>query len=375
MRTITTAAVILCIVTSATIRSAPACGLIPTVICRGGTTAQSSQIPGKFEKSFVGTIGPNLRVRLDLTANDGTLYGEYFYERIGTSISLDGKISPKGTFVLTERDDSGNATANFNGVAGSRSIKGKTQIVLSGTWSNAAQTKSLPFSIAEEVFDLGAGLDLVSKTIKQTSKKPNYEIDVIYPQVSGPNAAAAAAFDHQVEALVQKEVTEFKKGVEDPDPADNSDQPGSSFSIGYLVTVATPELISVSLLMGEYSAGAAHPNSYSVSISYDIKAGKQLRLSDLFATGKPYLQTISKTCIAQLKKKLGEGADPEWLDKGAGPKAENYKNWNLTTTGLEITFDSYQVAAYAFGGQVLFIQYTDLKPMIKVDGPLGSIVR
>jgi hypothetical protein len=373
MRTKTIAA-IFSLVTSAAIQSALACSPIPNVAAGRVTTTQGSQIPRKFEKSFAGTMGSNLRVRMELNASDGTVYGEYFYERIGTSIGLDGKISPKGNFTLTERDDDGKATANFSGLAEPRVVKGKTLIVLSGTWANAAQTKSLPFSISEEAFDLGAGLDLGSKAIKQTSRKPKYEVEVTYPQITGSNSASVTAFNHQIEALVQKDVTDFRGGVEDPDPAAPADTSGSSFSATYRVTVATPDLISVALVISEFSAGAAHPNTYSVSISYDLKSGRPLRLEDLFAAGKPYLESISKACVAHLKTKLGDMSDPEWLERGAGPKAENYKNWNLTTTGLEITFDSYQVAAYAAGPQQVFLQYTDLKPLIKVDGPLASIV-
>ena len=382
MRTIITAVLIFSVLATSAIHSVRAHTLTLEIIRNGVPGAQGARIPRKFEKSFAGTMGANLKVRMELSSNDdGTLYGEYLYERVGISISLDGKISPKGDFMLTERDDDGKATANFNGTAETRSVKGKSLLVLSGTWSktgsqtgpNTGQTKALSFSLSEEAFDLGPGLDIVSKTIKQTSKKPKYDIDVVYPQISGASATAAG-FNRLVESLVQKNVAEFKSGVEPADPADSPDLSGGSFSISYKVTLATSDLISVALLVSEYSAGAAHPNSYSASINYDIKSGKQLRLSDLFATGKPYLQSISKGCISRLKNRLGEGADAEWLERGAGAKAENYKNWNLTTSGLEITFDSYQVAAYAFGAQLVFLQYSELKPMIRIDGPIGSIV-
>jgi hypothetical protein len=141
------------------------------------------------------------------------------------------------------------------------------------------------------------------------------------------------------------------------------------------VTAATPDLISVQLELSEYDAGAAHPNSNSVTINYDLKSAREIGLKDLFTVGSPYLQTISKICVTKLKNKLGKDADANWIEEGAGPKAANYKSWNLTTTGLEITFDPYQVTAYAFGSQEVFIQYGELKSIIRADGPLAPFVR
>ncbi|HEY6332977.1 MAG TPA: DUF3298 domain-containing protein [Blastocatellia bacterium] len=383
MRTRIAAVAVSGIVALAACQTALPFGSMPALIGHAGTArqggrVQSGQLPRKFEKLFVGTIGTNLRVRMDLFSDDGKLYGEYFYERIGTSIAVDGEISAKGDFTLSERNNDGTPTANFKGVAALHSVRGKPQVVLSGTWSSVAtggaQAKSFPFSISEEVFDLGPGLDLSSKTLNQSYKKPSYAVDLDYPQITGSNPAAAA-FDRQVEALVQKKLAEFKKQVAGAGGDDSGDQTGSSFSVGYTIEAATPDLISVQLGVGEFYSGAAHPNGYSVTINYDLKSGKEIALKDLFTAGSPYLQTISKICMAKLKNKLGSDSDAQWILGGAGPKAENYKSWNVTTTGLEITFDAYQVAAYAFGSQEVFIQYSDLKSIIKTDGPLAAFLR
>jgi hypothetical protein len=334
---------------------------------------QVSQIPRKFDKSFTGTIGAGLRVRMDLSNDNGTVHGTYFYERIGTAIPLDGKIFPNGDFSLSELNDEGKPTGHFTGTAAPRSGGPKGQLVLSGTWSSPDGSKNLPFSLTEEVVDLGPGLDIASRPIKQESKKPKYDIDVNYPQITGAGAAGVAAFNREAEALARKAVAEFKKDVSGPGPAPSDSDMGSELSMSYDVRLGTPDLISVSYGISEYSAGAAHPNGYSVSVNYQIKAGRSLALADLFLPGKPYLQFISRYSIGKLKGRL-TGADPEWINRGAGPKLENYKKWNLTSTGLEITFDSYQVAAYAEGPQLVFIPYSELKTLINPDGPLAALV-
>jgi hypothetical protein len=345
----------------------------PAAIVGTTGTAQAGQIPRKFDKSFTGTIGNGLRVRMDLSNDNGTVHGQYFYERIGTPIALDGKIFPKGDFSLSELNDEGKPTGHFTGTAAPRAGAPKTQLILSGTWSSADGSKNLPFSLVEEVVDLGAGLDVVSRSIKQDSKKPKYEIDVNYPQITGGSSPGVAGFNRETEALARKTVAEFKKDISGPGPASSDSETGSDLSMSYDLRLGTPDLISVSLGISEYSAGAAHPNGYSVTINYQFKSNRSLSLADLFLPGKPYLQFISRYSIGKLKGRQS-GADVEWINRGAGPKLENYKNWNLTSTGLEITFDAYQVASYAEGPQLVFIPYSELKPLINPDGPLAGLV-
>jgi hypothetical protein len=335
---------------------------------------QTFPISAKFDKSFAGTIGSGLRVRMDLSNDNGTVHGQYFYEKIGTPISLDGKIFPKGDFSLSELNDEGKPTGHFTGTAAPRSAGSKTQLVLTGTWSSADGSKNLPFSLSEEVVDPGPGLEVVSRPIKQESKKPKYDIDINYPQITGTGPAGVSEFNHEAESLARKTVADFKKDIASLEPARSHSDSGSEISMNYEVTLATPDLISVLVSIGEYSAGAAHPNGFSVSINYALKSNRKLALTDLFLPGKPYLSAISRYSIAKLKSKLTDSPDLDWINRGAGPKLENYKNWNMTSTGLEITFDDYQVASHAEGPQLVFIPYSELKSLINPDGPLAGLV-
>ncbi|MGH9762298.1 MAG: RsiV family protein, partial [Blastocatellia bacterium] len=89
----------------------------------------------------------------------------------------------------------------------------------------------------------------------------------------------------------------------------------------------------------------------------------------------PYLQTVSRICIAQLNKKLGTDSDADWINKGAAAKASNYKVWNVTSRSLVITFDPYQVASYAAGDQTVRIPYTAIKDILDPNGPIASLVK
>jgi hypothetical protein len=64
-----------------------------------------------------------------------------------------------------------------------------------------------------------------------------------------------------------------------------------------------------------------------------------------------------------------------YAEEGAGPKIENYHSWNITPMGLKITFDPYQVGAYAVGEHVIVVPYSVLKPIIKPDGLLAQFAK
>jgi hypothetical protein len=121
-----------------------------------------------------------------------------------------------------------------------------------------------------------------------------------------------------------------------------------------------------------YFAGAAHPSDESTVLNYDLSQGKQLALSDLFFANSNYLVLISNYCSNKLTDKFGTDG---WFTEGAMPTLENYKNWNVRSDGILITFDVYQVAAGAAGPQEVLVPYDEVKSVIEPNGPLLFLYR
>src|SRR5215208_7290909 len=93
---------------------------------------------------------------------------------------------------------------------------------------------------------------------------------------------------------------------------------GSDLSVSYTVNLAQDDLVSIKFDVGSYYQGAAHPNSYSEVLNYDLKNGKLLKLSDLFKPDAKFLQAIANYCIADLKKQgKDKGLLDEEIEKGA----------------------------------------------------------
>ena len=341
----------------------------------GGATSKGQP------KFFKGTIGNNLGLQMQLVREGEQLAGSYFYQKVGTRIDLRGTIDNKGNLTLDEFDSTGKQTGVFQG-------NWKTDdtglVVIAGNWKAPNSNKQTSFSLQEEPIEFSSGVEVVARRIAETNKKLRYEIDAEYPQLMGSGSPNYEKFNLTIRNLVTQKVSGFKAGMAseaaDPEFEPPAESAGSDLHIGYNIELAKDDLISVMLVVGSYSAGAAHPNSYSEVVNFDLKNGKQLNLSDLFQPGSKYLQVLAAYCIADLKKQgksKGEDSmlDDDWIQRGAGPEAENYGSWTVGKKGLGIVFDAYQVAAYAAGPQHVFVPYSALKEIIKADGPLAQFVK
>ena len=142
---------------------------------------------------------------------------------------------------------------------------------------------------------------------------------------------------------------------------------GSYFDLNYSLVSARGDILSLKLKVASYHDGAAHPFQFSRTFTFNLATGHQVNLDQLFLPGMNYLQVLSDYCKTELERRdIAFGAS----SIGADPNPDNYRNWNISADGLEITFDEYQVAAYAAGPQVVIIPYAKLAGVIDLKGPL-----
>jgi hypothetical protein len=338
----------------------------------GGST------PAVETKYFRGSIGSALGLQMKLRREGEKLSGSYFYQKIGTRIDLKGTIDNDGNLTLQEFDASGKQTGVFRGFWKTDNEDGV--ISISGNWTKPAGEKKTAFSLHQEPIEFSSQVEIVAKQIKEANKKLNYKIDVDYPQLTGSTDPNVDKFNQYAKALVIKEVSEFRKAMAAETDEEIPSETGSDLGIGYTVTIAKDDLMSIEFDSGSYYRGAAHPNSHSQVVNYDLKNGKPLRLADLFKPGSKYLQTIATYCINDLKKQSKlKGADSmldnSTIESGASADPKNYQSWTITRKGLGINFDSYQVAPYVAGPQYVLVPYSALKDIIKPDGPITQFVK
>jgi hypothetical protein len=209
-------------------------------------------------------------------------------------------------------------------------------------------------------------ISISSYTKSEDHTDQRYDFDVEIPVLDGSDAVVNT-FNQVVSQYFDKSISEFQDNAIDADKDWVKGMPDTnSYMSSEVHFISMSErLVSVSVSIHEYMVGAAHPSTFSVSFNYDLSQKKMLTLSDLFQPGSDYLTLLSGTTLTDLKK----NPDLAIFEEGAAPKEENFANWNITPDGLKLTFDPYQVAAYAAGTQTVTIPYDVLKEILS---PLGS---
>jgi hypothetical protein len=343
--------------------------------------SQGGETPAPQAKYFKGSIGSSLDLQMKLVRTGDGLAGSYFYQKIGTRINLRGNVDKDGNLTLQEFDQAGKQTGLFKGVW--TIDKSDGLVTLAGNWSKPpgekGSDKLTAFSVHEEPISFTGEVEIAAKQIKESNKKLMYEIAAQYPQITGGSNPNFEKFNQAARASVTKTVADFRKEMA---PQEGEDEPrpegsmGSDLNVSYNIALAQDDLISVDFEIGSYYQGAAHPNSYSEVMNYDLKNGKQLKLSDLFKPGAKYLQAIAAYCIADLKKQgKDKGLLDEEIEKGAAASPKNYQSWTITKRGIGIDFNSYQVGPYAAGPQFVLVPYSTLKDLINPEGPIAQFAK
>jgi hypothetical protein len=347
------------------------------VIGAGAGNAPAQRRSGTL---FSGGIG-NARIEMEITREGNRLTGSYYYRKSGSAhpLTLKGDIAADGQFTLLETDPSGKQTGEFKGTwkPAEANENGAT---LEGEWLKPGQTgEGQPFFGFEQMIYFST-TEIATREFKETIKAKKATLSAEYPELSGNGGSAG--FNRLAKARVMRSLAAFRKDIAGVTAADirRMGEMGNYIDVAYGVEYADDNLISVNFV--EYTfTGGAHPNSGNFTLTYDLKAGRELKLADLFKPGSGYLSKIAGYALRDLKERkdpeTGEnmGIAQDIFEDGAKPAAENYQNWNITKKGLLITFPPYQVAAYAFGPQTVIVPYTELKDIARPNGVLSAIAR
>lgn len=193
---------------------------------------------------------------------------------------------------------------------------------------------------------------------KFSAHKPSYTIELAYPHTG------QQAIDGEIEAWARGLAKDFADAV-----AQEETPPAGPWSAELTYEVARNDGRMFSVLFSYYSyMGGAHPNTVFEAFNFLRPDGLRIELPELFTPRG--VERISALAIAQLRKTLTgpDGmSDTDWIGRGAGPNAKNFRNFILLANELVIHFDPYQVAAYAAGPQEARIALAKLKDAMRGD--------
>lgn len=197
----------------------------------------------------------------------------------------------------------------------------------------------------------GAKCEDLQASYKVTEHKVSY--DFVTPRSGDPKVdAALAAFVRDLRDAAVKE------GGANPPPPDSAAQL-YTYSLSCWVARNDPKIASYIFSSYQFTGGA-HGTSAFHTRSYDKHSDTLLTLDALFSDMNAALPALSKAAIAALEAQLKDAADPDWIARGAGPKAENFANFALGDTDLVLLFDQYQIGAGYIGQQQVRLPYATL---------------
>ncbi|RJQ34564.1 DUF3298 domain-containing protein [Candidatus Parcubacteria bacterium] len=178
-----------------------------------------------------------------------------------------------------------------------------------------------------------AGVEIKTERIQESDAA--YVIDVRYPQFG------IASIDAQIKEVVSNAVTEFKSLPTNPA---GSATPQNSFDGSYDSVYIGPDVVSVKLILSQYTGGA-HPLTLVSGLNYDRETGRQLLQSDAFAMLGMSVEQVSAAATSELKAELGDAM----FEEGANANPENFSSFVISENEVTFIFQQYQVAAYAAG--------------------------
>lgn len=133
---------------------------------------------------------------------------------------------------------------------------------------------------------------------------------------------------------------------------ETSTQKGSKGTIAYLASI-------------NYYEGGAHGINQLITLNFEAKTGRQLTLSDIFATG--YEQPLKDVLLKALKVKAGCTTLAALRNKGYLYSMDIFPSENFILGEETITFvyNPYEIAPYAMGSTELIIPYSDVDKILK----------
>jgi uncharacterized protein len=132
-------------------------------------------------------------------------------------------------------------------------------------------------------------------------------------------------------------------------------------------TIASVASHRISLSIDSYwmGHGAAHGNYAITYAHYLTEKGRMLKADDLF-TGKGWQEALGKLALDELDRTV-EGGIWDESRKDVPTAAADPSRWNFTDNGLEITFQPYEVTAYAAGAPTVTIGWDKLSDYLAPD--------
>ncbi len=150
-----------------------------------------------------------------------------------------------------------------------------------------------------------------------------------------------------------------------------------SYKLERIITVLTNLHGIICLEYMENSfLGGAHPNGIRYFDNYDLSNGKKITLNEILKSG--YDETLNNAAEKEFKKVRGVKPDETYEAAGFWFKDNKFqltKNFAILKNGLKFYFNDYEIGPHVMGPTEIFVQYSDIKQIMKDDGLITALIQ
>ena len=188
-----------------------------------------------------------------------------------------------------------------------------------------------------------------------SSVEDKYEVQIEYPQFQPDDKHE---LNKIIRRLIEKESNDIITAARDKDR-----EIEITFGIvgSFNIALHTPLVSSIRFSFTSYTGGA-HSNNRTEVINYRTDKLSLFNINDLFAIPDIGIKKLSEHSIEILLNNKKFLHEKDEVERGARPDPRNFGNFNLSTEGVLITFDEYQIGCYAEGRSEILVPYTYLRP-------------
>lgn len=306
---------------------------------------------------YIGTIGDDLSIQMELELTGNEIRGTYYYDSKGIPLSLVGEANLKeSTITLSEIGDKKKKTGEFKG--GYPQVPDGLGLTIEGIWKSPDGNTKLPFYLTKVA---NYDFSLIKKG-KYSEAKWSYPLLISENQV-------IQTISTKLRERMKPTIDEFQKDAKEGFMSDVITSTWI-FNYDYSIEYYSEELISFTGMVYSYTGGA-HGNTYFVSSNYLIEGeeSKLLKLSDLFKKDSKYVMTLSELITMDLKKQKAG-----WVVDGTikSLKEDEIGPFALSPRGIQFAFAPYAVGPYSDGSFFVTISYDELQDIIDPSGPLSA---
>ncbi len=139
-------------------------------------------------------------------------------------------------------------------------------------------------------------------------------------------------------------------------------------------TLARPVATAIAAKMSYFSfTGGAHPNGAAWAVLVDLKTGRTAGPDDVFAEG--WLKHVVELARADLERQFRKrpGFDDALQPANLAKLLRDPKRYSFDKDKLTLIFNRDDIGPYVVGPYDVGIPIARLKPLLRADGPLGTL--